>query len=89
MLALSTITSNCSTAGSENRSWSAARAGLLGKRISVLRAIGTGLFAQFTQTDVGGQPTVEQALSVVLAVLALLGLGIFGPPQSHGWKSRG
>ncbi|MBR0945517.1 P-type conjugative transfer protein TrbL [Bradyrhizobium liaoningense] len=47
--------------------------------LAVIVGIGTGLFSQFTQTYTGGQPTVEQALSVVLAALAMLGLGIFGP----------
>lgn len=55
--------------------------------LAVIVGIGTGLFAQFTQTYVGGQPTVEQALSVVLAALALLGLGIFGPGIATGLVS--
>ena len=55
--------------------------------LAVIVGIGTGLFSQFTQTYVGGQPTVEQALSVVLAALALLGLGIFGPGIATGLVS--
>jgi type IV secretion system protein TrbL len=55
--------------------------------LAVIVGIGSGLFAQFTQTYVGGQPTVEQALSVVLAALALLGLGIFGPGIATGLVS--
>jgi len=52
--------------------------------LAVIVGIGTGLFAQFTTTYAGGQPTIEQALSVVLAALALLGLGIFGPGVATG-----
>jgi type IV secretion system protein TrbL len=55
--------------------------------LAVIVGIGTGLFSQFTQTYVGGQPTVEQALSVVLAALAMLGLGIFGPGIATGLVS--
>lgn len=55
--------------------------------IAVIVGIGTGLFSQFTQSYAGGQPTVEQALSVVLASLAMLGLGIFGPGIATGLVS--
>ncbi|WP_413992291.1 P-type conjugative transfer protein TrbL [Labrys okinawensis] len=55
--------------------------------LAVVVGIGTGLFSQFTQTYAGGQPTIEQALSVVLAALALLGLGIFGPGIATGLVS--
>ncbi|EFI53348.1 P-type conjugative transfer protein TrbL [Afipia sp. 1NLS2] len=55
--------------------------------LAVIVGIGTGLFSQFTQTYAGGQPTVEQALSVVLAALAMLGLGIFGPGIATGLVS--
>jgi len=55
--------------------------------LAVIVGIGSGLFSQFTQTYAGGQPTVEQALSVVLAALALLGLGIFGPGIATGLVS--
>ena len=55
--------------------------------LAVIVGIGTGLFSQFTQTYTGGQPTIEQALSVVLAALALLGLGIFGPGIATGLVS--
>ncbi|MDF2116161.1 P-type conjugative transfer protein TrbL [Roseiarcaceae bacterium H3SJ34-1] len=55
--------------------------------LAVIVGIGTGLFAQFTQTYAGGQPTIEQALSVVLAALAMLGLGIFGPGIATGLVS--
>ncbi len=52
--------------------------------LAVIVGIGTGLFSQFTSTYAGGQPTVEPALSVVLAALSLLGLGIFGPGIATG-----
>jgi type IV secretion system protein TrbL len=55
--------------------------------LAVIVGIGTGLFSQFTTTFPGGQPTVEQALSVVLAALAMLGLGIFGPGIATGLVS--
>ena len=55
--------------------------------LAVIVGIGTGLFAQFTTTYGSGEPTIEQALSVVLAALALLGLGIFGPGIATGLVS--
>jgi len=55
--------------------------------LAVIVGIGTGLFSQFTQAYPGGQPTIEQALSVVLAALAMLGLGIFGPGIATGLVS--
>ncbi|MCK1705077.1 P-type conjugative transfer protein TrbL [Bradyrhizobium sp. 146] len=55
--------------------------------LAVIVGIGTGLFSQFTTAYAGGQPTIEQALSVVLAALAMLGLGIFGPGIASGLVS--
>ena len=55
--------------------------------LAVIVGIGTGLFSQFTTTYTDGQPTIEQALSVVLAALAMLGLGIFGPGIATGLVS--
>lgn len=55
--------------------------------LAVIVGIGTGLFSQFTTTYASGEPTIEQALSVVLAALALLGLGIFGPGIATGLVS--
>jgi len=52
--------------------------------LAVIVGIGTGLFSQFNTSFAGGQPTIEQALSVVLAALAMLGLGIFGPGIATG-----
>jgi type IV secretion system protein TrbL len=42
------------------------------------------LFSQFTQGFGGNQPTLEDAMALVLASLALLGLGIFGPGIATG-----
>lgn len=51
--------------------------------LAVIVGIGTGLFAQF-QLPPGSEPTVDQALALMLASLALLGLGIFGPGIATG-----
>ncbi|OJX78584.1 P-type conjugative transfer protein TrbL [Magnetospirillum sp. 64-120] len=55
--------------------------------LAVIVGIGTGLFSQFTTSYGTNQPTIEQTLSVVLAALALLGLGIFGPGIATGLVS--
>jgi type IV secretion system protein TrbL len=55
--------------------------------LAVIVAIGSGLFGEFTTHYGANQPTIEQALSVVLAALALLGLGIFGPGIATGLVS--
>ncbi len=55
--------------------------------LAVIVGIGSGLFSQFTTSYGATQPTIEQALSVVLAALALLGLGIFGPGIATGLVS--
>jgi type IV secretion system protein TrbL len=56
--------------------------------LAVIVGIGSTLFAQFTQgfTD---QPTVDDAMALVLAALSLLGLGIFGPGIANGIVSGG
>jgi type IV secretion system protein TrbL len=51
--------------------------------LAVIVGIGTGLFAQF-QTPAGTPPTIDQALAIMLASLALLGLGVFGPGIATG-----
>lgn len=51
--------------------------------LAVIVGIGTGLFAQF-QLPPGTDPTVDQALAIMLASLALLGLGVFGPGIATG-----
>ena len=55
--------------------------------LAVIIGIGTSLFSQFTQGFGGNQPTIEDALSLVLAALSLLGLGIFGPGIATGLVS--
>ncbi|MBG0810375.1 P-type conjugative transfer protein TrbL [Methylosinus sp. H3A] len=55
--------------------------------LAVIVGIGSGLFSQFTTSYGGEQPTIEQTLSVVLAALAMLGLGIFGPGIATGLVS--
>jgi type IV secretion system protein TrbL len=55
--------------------------------LAVIVGIGTTLFSQFTQGFGNTQPTIEDALSLVLASLSLLGLGIFGPGIATGLLS--
>jgi type IV secretion system protein TrbL len=55
--------------------------------LAVIVGIGTSLFSQFTQGFGGNQPTIEDALSLVLAALSLPGLGIFGPSIATGLVS--
>ena len=52
--------------------------------LAVIIGIGTTLFGEFTQGFGGNQPTLEDALALVLAALSLLGLGIFGPGIATG-----
>ena len=52
--------------------------------LAVIVGIGTTLFGQFTQGFAGNQPTLEDVLTLVLAALSLLGLGIFGPGIATG-----
>jgi len=56
--------------------------------LAVIVGIGSTLFSQFTQ-GFTGQPTIEDAMGLVLAALALLGLGIFGPGIANGIVSGG
>jgi len=53
--------------------------------LAVIVGIGTGLFAEF-QT-VPDKPSIDNALVIMLASLALLGLGIFGPGIANGLVS--
>jgi type IV secretion system protein TrbL len=55
----------------------------------VIVGIGSTLFSQFTAGFGGNQPTIEDAMSMVLAALSLLGLGIFGPGIANGIVSGG
>jgi type IV secretion system protein TrbL len=57
--------------------------------LAVTVGIGSTLFSQFTAGFGGNQPTIEDAMSMVLAALALLGLGIFGPGIANGIVSGG
>jgi type IV secretion system protein TrbL len=52
--------------------------------LAVIVGIGTTLFNQFTQGFGGNQPTLEDAMALVLAALALLGLSIFGTGIATG-----
>jgi type IV secretion system protein TrbL len=52
--------------------------------LAVIVGIGTTLFTQFTQSFSGNQPTLDDAMALVLAALALLGLGIFGAGIASG-----
>ncbi|MDZ4194332.1 MAG: P-type conjugative transfer protein TrbL [Pseudomonas sp.] len=53
--------------------------------LAVIVGIGTGLFAEFQA--VPDEPSIDHALVVMLASLALLGLGIFGPGIATGLVS--
>src|SRR5262247_732197 len=52
--------------------------------LAVIVGIGTTLFSQFTQGFAGNQPTLDDAMALVLAASALLGLGIFAPGIATG-----
>jgi type IV secretion system protein TrbL len=53
--------------------------------LAVIVGIGTGLFAEFQVTPT--EPSVDHALVVMLASLAMLALGIFGPGIATGLVS--
>src|SRR6267378_600251 len=57
--------------------------------LAVIVGIGSTLFSQFTSGFGGVQPTIEDAMTLVLAALSLLGLGIFGPGIANGLVSGG
>ncbi len=57
--------------------------------LAVIVGIGSTLFAQFTAGSNGAQIGIEDAMALVLAALALLGLGIFGPGIANGIVSGG
>lgn len=56
--------------------------------LAVITSIGTTLFSQFT-AGTGPEPTLEQAMSIALGALSLLGLAIFGPGVANGIVSGG
>jgi type IV secretion system protein TrbL len=57
--------------------------------LSVIVGIGSTLFSQFTSATTGAQPSIDDAMAMVLAALSLLGLGIFGPGIANGLVSGG
>ncbi|MGX5804859.1 P-type conjugative transfer protein TrbL [Bradyrhizobium sp. Arg314] len=57
--------------------------------LAVVIGIGSTLFSEFTQGFGGENPTIDQAMAIVLAALSLLGLGIFGPGIANGLVSGG
>ncbi|RWL17953.1 MAG: P-type conjugative transfer protein TrbL [Mesorhizobium sp.] len=57
--------------------------------IAVIIGIGSTLFSEFTAGFGGAAPTIDDAMAIVLAALALLGLGIFGPGIANGLVSGG
>src|SRR6266581_4837703 len=57
--------------------------------LAVIVGIGSTLFSQFTAGFGGNQPTIEDAMSMVLGALSLLALGIFGPGIANGIVSGG
>src|SRR3546814_16484019 len=52
--------------------------------LAVIVGIGSTYFTQFATALQGQQPDIGQAMSLVLASLALFGLGIFGPGIASG-----
>lgn len=57
--------------------------------LAVIIGIGSTLFGEFTSGFNGQQPTIDDAMSIVLAALSLLGLGVFGPGIANGLVSGG
>ncbi len=55
--------------------------------LAVIIGIGTTLFTEFTSALQGQEPDLEQAMTLVLASIALFGLGIFGPGIATGLVS--
>lgn len=53
--------------------------------LAVIVGIGTGLFSEFQVTS--GEPSIDHALVMMLASLAMLALGIFGPGIATGLVS--
>jgi len=57
--------------------------------LAIVMGIGATLFSQFTTGFGAATPTIDDAMSIVLAALSLLGLGIFGPGVANGIVSGG
>ena len=56
--------------------------------LAVIVGIGSTIFGEFT-AGFTAEPTIEDAMAVVLAALSLLALGIFGPGIANGIVSGG
>ncbi len=56
--------------------------------LAVIVGIGSTIFGEFT-AGFTGEPTIEDAMAIVLAALSLLALGIFGPGIANGIVSGG
>jgi type IV secretion system protein TrbL len=56
--------------------------------LAVIVGIGSTIFSQFT-TGFNNPPTIADALTLILAALALLGLSIFGPGIANGLIAGG
>ena len=56
--------------------------------LAVIVGIGSTIFGEFT-AGFTSEPTIEDAMAVVLAALSLLALGIFGPGIANGIVSGG
>ena len=54
--------------------------------LAVIVGIGSGIFSQF-QTSTGTTLTIDNALAIMLASIALFGLGLFGPSIASGLVS--
>lgn len=52
--------------------------------LAIIVAIGSTVFSTITASFTAGDVTMEQALSTVLAAIAIFGLGIFGPGIAAG-----
>ncbi|MGY4397646.1 type IV secretion system protein TrbL [Sphingomonas sp. UYAg733] len=52
--------------------------------LAVIVGIGSGFFTEFVSALQGQEPDIAQAMTLVLASLALFGLGIFGPSIASG-----
>ena len=57
--------------------------------LAVIIGIGSTLFSEFTSGFGGQNPSIDEAMAIVLAALSLLGLGIFGPGIATGLVSGG
>jgi type IV secretion system protein TrbL len=57
--------------------------------LAVIIGIGSGFFGQFTSALQGHDPSLSDAMTLVLASMALFGLGVFGPAIASGLVSGG